>query len=356
MTYYDVPETITVKGSYSTYSALVTDQPSGTYGDVYTVAGKYYTWSRDSLSWVLVPDQGVENKLVNLALSKLQQPHLTGLKLKSDIVLGDLVLNTIDSNGVVWVVTDVDGWWRLPEVETQDLPRGWGDGSYDAKGRFANRLITLTGSFLTQTPDQAAAARDTLFRAIDLVYKGGWLIVRENPDKYAWVRLSGTPEIQNVSARGRTDFSIGLKAVDPIKYELVDNDVNALNSQTIAMGGSATITNSGNTKVPVMFEVEGALTASAASPVAIKLTSADPDKVINIVLSQSQSADLLSIDTYKREVLFNDQGYETGQGSARRRLSTLVDWFELEPGSNTITFTGTGTATCTVLFRSGWIG
>lgn len=356
MTYYDLPETITVKGSYSTYSALVSAQPSGTYGDVYTVAGKYYTWSRDSLSWVLVPDQGVENKLVNLALSRLQQPHLTGLKLKADIVLGDLVLNTIDSNGVVWVVTDVEGWWRLPEVESQDLPRGWGDGSYDAKGRFANRLITLTGSFLTQTPDQAAAARDKLFRAIDLVYKGGWLIVRENPDKYAWVRLSGTPEIQNVSARGRTDFSIGLKAVDPIKYELVGNDVDALNSQTIAMGGSATITNSGNTKVPVMFEVEGALTASAASPVAIKLTSADPDKVINIVLSQSQSTDLLSIDTYKREVLFNDQGYETGQGSARRRLSTLVDWFELEPGSNTITFTGTGTATCTVLFRSGWIG
>lgn len=355
MTYYDLPETLNVKGSYSSYSALVSAQPTGTYGHIYVVAGTYYTWSRDTLSWVSVPNQAVENKLVNLALSKLPQPHITGLKLKSDVVLGDLILNTIDSNGVVWVVTDIDGWWRLPEVETQDLPRGWGDGSYDAKGRFANRLITLTGSFLTQDPAQAAAARDKLFRAIDLVYNGDWLIVREDPDKYAWVRLSGTPEIQNVSARGRTDFSIGLKAVDPIKYELVDNDVDALNSETISMGGSVTITNSGNTKVPVMFEVEGALTASAASPVAITLTSATPDKVINIVVSQS-SGNRLNIDTYKREVLYNDQGYETGVGAARRRLSTLVDWFELEPGTNTITFTGTGTATCTVLFRSGWIG
>jgi hypothetical protein len=356
MVYYDLPETLNVKGSYSTYSALVTAQPTGTYGHVYVVAGTYYTWSRDTLSWASIPNQAIENKLVNLALSKLPQPHLTGLKLKSDIVLGDLILNTIDSNGVVWVVNDLNGWWSLPEVETQDLPRGWGDGSYDAKGRFANRLITLTGSFLTQSPDQAVAARDALFRAIDLVYQGGWLIVRENPDKYAWVRLSGTPEIQNVSARGRTDFSIGLKAVDPIKYELVGNDVDSLNSTTIAMGGSATITNSGNTRVPVLFEVDGALTASASSPVAITLTSATPDKVINIVLSQSQTADTLSIDTYKREVLFNGQGYETGQGSSRRRVSTLVDWFDLEPGANTITFTGTGNATCTVLFRSGWIG
>jgi phage-related protein len=355
MTYYDIPENLTVLGSYTTLNDLTTAHPTGVYGQVYVVAGEYYTWSRDSLSWVKLPSQAVENRLVNLALSKVPQPHITGLKLKADVALGDLVLNTIDDAGVVWVVTDIDGWWRLPEVETQDLARGWGDGSYDAKGRYANRLITLTGSFLTQTADQAAAARDRLFRAIDLVYKGGWLIVRESPDKYAWVRLSGTPEVQNVSARGRTDFSIGLKAVDPIKYELVGNDVNSLNDEVIAMNGSVTVTNIGNTPVPVMFEVSGALTASPASPASIKLTSAEPDKVINIVVSQS-AGNQLEIDTYKREVLYNGQGYETGVGAARRRVSTIVDWFELQPGANTISFTGTGQATCTVLFRSGWIG
>lgn len=355
MAYYDIPENLNVLGSYATLAELQAARPTGTYGQVYVVAGVYYGWSRDSLSWIVLPTQEVENKLINLALTRVPSPNLTGLKLKADIILGDLVLNTIDSNGVIWVVSDLDGWWRLPEVESQDLPRGWGDGSYDAKGRFANRLITLNGSFLTQTPAQAVAARDALIRAIDLVHQGGWLIVRENPDKYAWVRLSGTPSIQNVTARGRTDFSIGFKAVDPIKYELVDNDVNALNSETIAMGGSVTVNNIGNTRVSVMFEVTGALTASASSPVNITLTSATPDKVIRIVSSQG-SSDRLDLDTYKREVLFNDQGYETGQGSARRRVGTLVDWFELEPGSNTISFTGTGQATCTVLFRSGWIG
>jgi phage-related protein len=163
--------------------------------------------------------------------------------------------------------------------------------------------------------------------------------------------------MDNVTARGRTNFSIGLKAVDPIKYELVGNDVESNNVTTIGMNASAvTITNNGNTKVPVVFEIEGALTASPAAPATITLTSSDPDKRIFIVESQSQSGDVLEIDTYKREVLFNGQGFETGVGASRRRLSTLVDWIELEPGVNTITWTGTGTATCSILYRSGWIG
>lgn len=433
MTYYDIPESLTVSGSYSSLSALQSAQPTGTAGQVYLVAGDYYGWSLSLLSWVLLPAQAVENKLVNLALTNLPQPHITGLKLKADVSLGSLVFNTIDSSGVVWVLSNLEGWWNLPDVESQDLPRGWGDGSYDAKGRFSSRLMTLTGSFLTQNPEQAAAARDKLVRAMDLVYKGGWLIVREpGSPKAVWVRLSGTPSMENVNARGRTNFSIGLKAADPIKYELVGNDVEANNVRTIAMNAAAiTITNTGNTRVPVIFEIEGALTATPALPATITLVTtalqtpppiptpttqvpywytgccsssgfqvtgtssvgfteafnamnaqcpngyvtkqqsgvlgtiptlscspatASPNKRIFIVESQSQGSDVLEIDTYKREVLFNGQGYETNVGASRRRLSTLVDYIELEPGVNTITWTGTGTATCSILYRSGWIG
>lgn len=355
MTYYDLPESITVKGSYSSLSALTSAHPTGTYGDVYVVSGDYYAWSRDSNSWEIIPTQAIENKLVNTALTRYPAPHITGLKLKADIKLGDLVLNTIDESGVVWVVSDLAGWWGLPEVEMQDLPRGWGDGSVDAKGRYADRLITLSGSFLTQTPDQVVAARNKIIEAANLVHSGAWLVVRENPDKVAWVRLSGTPSFSNTSPRGRTDFSIGLKAVDPIKYELVDNDPEALNAETLTMGGSVTVTNSGNTPVTAILELEGAATATVSSPVSIKVTSDDPDSEIKIIVSQS-SGDVLSIDTYTREVLFNGQGYETGIGPARRRVNTVVDWFELKPGNNVLTMTGTGSATCSVQFRSGWIG
>jgi len=115
-------------------------------------------------------DQGSENKLVNKALSKLPAPNVTGLKLEGDIQLGGLLLNTIDDNDVIWVCTDLEGWWNLPDSETPDLPRGWGDGSYDARGRYAARQITLTGEFLTQDPAQVEQARQDLIRAIDLVY------------------------------------------------------------------------------------------------------------------------------------------------------------------------------------------
>lgn len=168
-------------------------------------------------------DQGSENKLVNKALSKLPAPNITGLKLAGDIQLGGLLLNTIDDNNVVWVCTDLDGWWNLPDSETPDLPRGWGDGSYDARGRYASRLITLNGEFLTQDPDQVELARQTLIQAIDLVYDNVSLIVSESPvTKTSIVRLEGRPQIATVSARGRTQFSVGLKASDPIKYEYLE--------------------------------------------------------------------------------------------------------------------------------------
>lgn len=313
-------------------------------------------------------DQAKENKLVDLSLSRQPQPYLTGLKLKGDfeiqhaeISTKKLVLNTIDSTtGVVWVLTDLEGWWMLPEVESMDLPRGWGDGSYDARGRYADRIMTLSGSFLTQDSGQASKARDELVQAISWMHDGAWLIVREKVadstpatyDKAVWVRLSGTPMIQNVSARGRTDFSIGIKAVDPIKYELLNNDIDAYNTAAIAT--STAITNNGNTKVSVIFEITGAVTASAATPATIVRTAGGKTQTIYIVTSQAETTDVLYIDTYSREVLFNGQGYESGVGAARRRLSSLVDWIELEPGVNTLTYTGTGT--CTIKYLSGWIG
>lgn len=265
--------------------------------------------------------QAEENKLVNTALSKLQQPYISGLKLNADIALyktsteTSLTLNTIDDNNVVWVVSDIDGWWTLPESELPDLPRGWGDGSYDAIGRWSNRLLTLTGSFLPQSPVDATTARNQLLAFTSNLMKeagAGYLIVDEgeytssqilgadydnndaencthtftvakghefvagdyvkvrgvSPMQYnmtsvlvlsttdetvtvsvgtydissetsgnatwvgggviskplrkaAKVRLSGVPMITSVNARGRHDFSIGLKAVDPIKYEFV---------------------------------------------------------------------------------------------------------------------------------------
>jgi hypothetical protein len=151
---------------------------------------------------VQTPDQGQEFAIVNKALTKVPRPHLTGVVLGKDIKLGDLQLNAIDDNNVVWVCTDIVGWWNLPDPETVDLDKGWGDGSYQSKGRYRTRVLELKGVILPPDASKITVARDTLVRAVDLVRSTAWLVVNE-PDytKAVKVRLSGKPNIDNVNAR-----------------------------------------------------------------------------------------------------------------------------------------------------------
>lgn len=211
--------------------------------------------------------QGRETTTTRKALTPLPPPVFSGMKLKGDIVLGSLVLNTIDTNNVIWVCTDIEGWWVHPDPEMPDIPRGFGDGSYDVRGRWAARQITLRGSILPPEPDFLPAARETLITATSLVYTGAWLVVHETPYKAAYVRLSGRPTIQTVTARGRTDFEIGLRAADPIKYEWDPADPEGYTTLTIpckntatSATGNGTVTNDGNIDVSALFEITGPAT------------------------------------------------------------------------------------------------
>jgi len=310
---------------------------------------------------ISAPEQSEENRIVNRALTSLPEPYISGLKLNADVSLGSLQLNTIDENDNVWVVTDIDGWWNLPDPELPNLPRGWGDGSYDAVGRYAARIMTLSGSVLVQDPSNSEAARQKLINAINLIYEGAWLVVKETPAKAAFVRLSGRPEIVSVSARGRLNFSIGLKAANPIKYEWIDDDsdptnntTNAYNNVDINNGGTVTITNNGNIKVPVVIQLQGTMTGTTGSPIII--TNTTRSEVLNVI-DTIPSGETLEIDTYNREAL---SVTSSSVLNGRARLATLVSWIYLDPGDNTIEFSVSGDTggsyTCRVLYRSGWIG
>jgi hypothetical protein len=214
--------------------------------------------------------QAAENKFVNLGLTPLPIPKITGMQLNADVSIGSLILNTVDENGVVWVCTDIQGWWVHPEPEVRDIPRGWGDGSYDVRGRYQARQITLSGVFLTPDPSLVPVSRDKLIQETDLVYVGGWLKTNENPTKASFVRLSGQPDIETVNARGRTEFSIGLRAADPLKYEWYEGHELGYREVTIAGedsgtagSGTGTVTNTGNAYSPVVFEVTGPVVGPA---------------------------------------------------------------------------------------------
>jgi hypothetical protein len=203
--------------------------------------------------------QEQENKSVNDALRPLPNPYITGMQLNADVILNGLVLNTVDENNVVWVCTGIEGWWTMPDVEMQDIPRGLGDGSYDVNGRYAYRNITLTGSILPPDPSLVPASRDKLVRTLDLVRKSGWLLTDEKPVRGSKVRLNGIPSIEVVNPRGRIDFNISLKAVDPIKYEWVVGDPEGYQVDTVNVGSNAILTNNGNTNVTVYLTLNGFL-------------------------------------------------------------------------------------------------
>jgi len=171
-----------------------------------------------------------ELTLVNEALSKpkfgdpYDRPYVTGLKLERDVILGNLVLNRIDTNSAssayntIWVCTDIEGWWEVPAPEVPNIPRGLDDGSYDVRGRWLARELTLKGTILPPSKSVAPYARQELLSALDIVYKGVWLRVKEEPMRSAYVRMVGKPTITNINARGKIEFSIPLRSGDPIKY------------------------------------------------------------------------------------------------------------------------------------------
>jgi hypothetical protein len=81
------------------------------------------------------------------------------------------------------------------------------------------------------------------------------------------VRLSGQPDIETVNARGRTEFSISLRAADPIKYEWDDSDPEGYSVVEIPVRntgagktGTGVVTNIGNYEVYVILELSGGVT------------------------------------------------------------------------------------------------
>jgi phage-related protein len=198
------------------------------------------------------------------------------------------------------------------------------------------------------------------------VYRGAWLVVHENPvKKGTFVRLSGRPEINTVSARGRTDFSIGLKAADPIKYEYLEEPsdgyrkeiITPISSGPTAGSAEVTLTNAGNISVPIIIELSKGFTVASELTLP-SITNTTSDQEITIVEGTS-ATNQLEIDTQNREVLevTYDSDQVTNVANGRAKVSTLIDWIYLEPGDNEIALANfPAGSTCTIFYRSGWIG
>lgn len=306
-------------------------------------------------------NQAQKNRITQQALTPLPEPHLTGMKLQEDIILNDFVFNTVDEYGVLWVITDIKGWWSPPAPEMPDIKRGWADGSYDVKGRYNARDLTLEGSILCSDPSLAAEARRRLVAQINLVRQGGWLRTNENPIKASWVRLSGEPNFETVNARGRIDFSIGLRSSDPIKYswnELNEDgyDVEEIlaKSTTPARSGKSTLTNQGDFDVSAYFKITGPITGPAiilneTNGESISIVEPLRSIVTGTIISKSITGGVVTLTTSAAHVL------QIGDSVEIFSLGTGIDGdrFIISRTSNTFTFIGTATDTVNVVAVTG---
>jgi hypothetical protein len=297
--------------------------------------------------------QAAENKYVNLGLTPLPFPKITGLKLNADVSIGGLILNTVDENGVVWICTDIEGWWVHPEPEVRDIPRGWGDGSYDVRGRYQARQITLNGVFLVPDPSYVAQARAKLIKETDLVYVGDWLRTDESPVKASYVRLSGRPEIKTINSRGRTEFSIGLRAPDPLKYEWYEGHELGYRSVTIlgansgvsGQDGIGQVNNTGNAYAPVVLEVTGPVTGPATiqnntTNEAITIIGSLRGVLTPTVTNKALTDDVATLTTSAAHgLLAGDQIVVSGVDSTFNGTYTIID----VPTTVTLTYAKTNT-------------
>lgn len=364
-------ENQTAPSSGVTKMAAIVYQDSGnkTVGNYFLIDAVKIENSAIVTQYIESRDQDQENKKVNIALSPLPIPHITGMQLKADIMLNDIVFNTIDENNVVWVCSDIQGWWNLPDSEVPDLTRGLDDGSYDVRGRYSARNLTFTGSLLCPDADSAAAARNKLIEAIDLIHKGGWLLVNESPTKAAFVRISGRPEIENVNARGRINFSIGLRAANPIKYEWNWEDADGYVTSTVTNGSSGTLANDGNTNVPVVFTIAGGETANLTAPITVNNTTLDQTlTVVKTLRAENYSVNITKAQRSDYTVTLTTAGHSfyvgdvitisgvTTSGSPRTTLNNDIGVTISNVTATTITYTGLTSGTLADIATDGAIG
>ena len=212
-----------------------------------------------------IAKQGEENLAVDRGLQPTFSPDIGRLKLEGNIILGNVILNRMDSYGNAWVIRDIDGWWTPPGSDVPTVSRGFGDGDYEVQGRFRSRSFSIRGSILPPNPSNVENARDTLTAVVaGLPRQGVWFKTGNDPIRASYVVLDGEVDIDVKNPQGRIDYEIPLRAVDPIKYAWNDAspdgyelfEIPAKNSEN-QIDGTGVVENIGNYPVPVFFEISG---------------------------------------------------------------------------------------------------
>jgi len=272
---------------------------------------------------------------------------------------GDLPLFGIDSAGVLWGVSDVEGWGSTGSTASQTQRPRQGGAWSGAKLPKA-RTVTISGGFTAPTP---AAAQDALDRLASAVSRSEFPLSIAETTAPRWGLFYQTAEVIPVWVNSRqVDWSFQVASDDWRKFGVDLSAATTLPSTTgglvipaaglrvpftidaTTVTGQVALRNAGNEPGPVRLRVDGPCVGPVITHVS---TGAQLVFSSSLVLG---AGEWLDIDMEARTVLANGQASRAGWITSR-------GWSQFDPGLNTWSFTAasfTPAARLTVTATPSW--
>ncbi|WP_426243679.1 phage distal tail protein [Nocardioides sp. LHG3406-4] len=260
-----------------------------------------------------------------------------------------------DDFGVMWGLTQLDGWDDGWEGSGATDQRSQADGAWISPQYASPRIIHLGGSIDADSWDAVTHAWNRWLAEIPFRSLAPLLVsVGEGtvPEQTALVRQHEKPILSRFD--NRADFSLSLLAPDPRKYAtsvqsvplvlpILSGGIAPPLTPPITITGStslsqATLTNDGTVTTYPVFT----LTGPCPPATILNLTTSEAIRVVDAVpAGQTLVIDVLA-------------GTAVTGGQSRRVLGS---WWGLEPGPNEIAFRADGydaAAGLTISYRSAW--
>lgn len=274
------------------------------------------------------------------------------------VSIGDLLLNTVDDDGVYWILEKFDG-WGSPGSTAELMQRTRGHGATSSEGFLKPRVMTLAGVIDAPTPLALSMAVDTLNAAVTL---GGFRLMVAEAGRIRHTEARRQDEVIINWVDGLTArFSIQIVAKDPRKFgDLVTASTRLPFSEGglvypatypvtytgVSGTGVVRVNNPGNTQAPAWLRVDGPIPAGGWT-----VTHQGKQQSLTFATALAlETGEFVTVDMERREVLAQGQSPRSGYVTSR-------GWFSLDPGDNDIAFSAqnySSTALLTVTTKPSW--
>jgi hypothetical protein len=254
----------------------------------------------------------------------------------------------IDNDGTEWSLAPLEGWHDSPPPRLSLEPRPSEHGAFDGDAYNDPRVITVSGKAKALTLPLAKKARDIASSVLGDPSLGlsTFKVYTEGLDSYqAAVRRSGQTKTAPIGGSAGFAFSMLFTAPDPRRYSttllqpstglalpgtggLVFPLTFPLTFGSGASGGELSIVNDGTTAVWPYWVITGPITGASITNVGTGETL-----TFSTAFSIPSGGVTLTIDTDSKAV--------TMQGVNYRSALTTAQWFQLQPGTTTVRFSGT---------------